>query len=413
MAKKTVKDIDVKGKKVVMRVDFNVPMKDGKITDDTRIVGALPTIKYVLEQGATSLVLMSHLSDPYKSAKKAEASDLDAWVAENEAKFSLSAAASRLGELLGKEVIMGSRDMAENKKTFDSLAEGGILMLENTRFNTAETSKDDAARETMAKELAQFGEIYVNDAFGTAHRAHASTCDIAKFLPAVSGFLIEKELDFILDKVVNNPAHPFVAIVGGAKVSSKITVIEKMLGKVDRLIIGGGMTFTFFKAMGYEIGSSLCEDDQIETAKSTMEAAKKAGVEIIFPVDSVAADKFSADANTKIVPAESMPEGWMGLDAGPESIELFKKALSDAKTVFWNGPVGVFEIDAFAKGTLAVANVLADLDGTTVIGGGDSVAAVNKAGLADKMDHISTGGGASMELVEGKTLPGIAALMDK
>jgi phosphoglycerate kinase len=288
------------------------------------------------------------------------------------------------------------------------------LMLENTRFHKEEKSKDEAERQKMAKAIAKYGDVFVNDAFGTAHRAHASTETIAHYLPAVSGFLIEKELEFIEEKVVKNPAKPFVAIIGGAKVSSKITVIEKMLEKVDKIIIGGGMAYTFFKAMGYEVGDSLCENDQVDVAKSTMEAAKAKGVDFVLPVDTVVANAFSQDANTKVVNSDSIPVGWQGLDVGPKTIELFKSTLRGAKTVFWNGPLGVYEWEKFAKGTTAIANVIANLDGAvTVIGGGDAVAAVNNAGLADKMSHISTGGGASMELVQGKVLPGVAALTDK
>jgi 3-phosphoglycerate kinase len=302
----------------------------------------------------------------------------------------------------------------ETKKMVDALGAGEILLLENTRFHKEETAKEEADREKMAIELAKYGDIYVNDAFGTAHRAHASTETIARHLPAVAGFLMEKELEFLEDKIVKNPAKPFVAIIGGAKVSSKITVIEKLLEKVDKIIIGGGMAFTFFKAMGKKVGTSLCEDDQLDVAKNTLAAAKNKGVEFILQTDAIVAKAFSNDAEFKTVDVDHIPDDMMGLDIGPKSIDLFKKALAGAKTVFWNGPVGVFEMSNYAKGTIEIANTLANLKGAiTVIGGGDSVSAVNKAGVADKMTHISTGGGASMELVEGKILPGIAALSDK
>lgn len=420
ITKKTVKDIDIKGKRVVMRVDFNVPMDKGVVQDDTRIQKALPTIKYILEQGVKYLVLMSHLGDPAKDVPKAKAKaekagkkfDEEVWINN---KHKMAPVAARLAELLGKDVKVAPAAFGSEVDTVvEGLGDGDVLMLENTRFHKEEKSKDESERQKMAKAIAKYGDVFVNDAFGTAHRAHASTETIAHYLPAVSGFLIEKELEFIEEKIVKNPVKPFVAIIGGAKVSSKITVIEKMLEKVDKIIIGGGMAYTFFKAMGYEVGDSLCEDDQVDVAKSTLEAAKTKGVDFVLPVDTIIADAFSADANTKVVNSDSIPTGWQGLDVGPKTIELFKTTLEGAKTVFWNGPVGVFEWDKFAKGTLAIAETLANLDGAiTVIGGGDSVSAVNKAGLADKMSHISTGGGASMELVQGKVLPGVAALTDK
>lgn len=420
ITKKTVKDVDIKGKRVIMRVDFNVPMDKGEVQDDTRIQAALPTIKYILDQGVKSLVLMSHLGDPSKDMPKAkekaekqgESFDEAAYMA---AKHKMAPVAARLAELLGKDVQMAPDTYGpETDKMVEGLSDGAILMLENTRFHKEEKAKDEADRKKMAKELSKYGDVFVNDAFGTAHRAHASTETIAHFLPAVSGFLIEKELEFIEDKVVKNPAKPFVAIIGGAKVSSKIGVIEKMMEKVTKIIIGGGMAYTFFKAKGYEIGDSLCEDDQLDVAKSTMSAAEEKGIELILPVDTVIADKFSEDAESKVVESSKIPSGWQGLDIGPKTIEMFKDALKDAKTVFWNGPLGVYEMEKFAIGTNAIANLLAELSGAvTVIGGGDAVSAVNKAGVGDKMSHISTGGGASMELVEGKTLPGIAALMDK
>ncbi len=417
ITKKTVKDVDINGKRVLMRVDFNVPMQDGVIQDDTRIRKALPTIQYILEQGAKSLVLMSHLGDPAKDMPKAKAKaeksgkTFDEEVYLN-GKHRMAPVAAHLAKLLGKEVQSTDSCIGQLDKV-NSLPEGGILMLENTRFHKEEKAKTEEERSVLAKELAKYGDVFVNDAFGTAHRAHASTETIAKYLPAVAGFLIEKELEFIEEKVVKNPKKPFVAILGGAKVSSKITVIEKMLEKVDKLIVGGGMSYTFFKFKGWEVGDSLCEDDMVDTAGAILKKAEEKGVEFLLPVDILIADQFSADANTRVVDSDKMLAGWEGLDVGPKTIDLYEDALKDAKTVFWNGPVGVFEIDKFAKGTLAIANTLANLDAITVIGGGDSVSAVNKAGLADKMSHISTGGGASMELVEGKVLPGVAALLDK
>jgi phosphoglycerate kinase len=420
ISKKTVRDIDIKGKRILMRVDFNVPIKNGIIQDDTRIKAAIPTIKYVLDNKAKSLVLMSHLGDPKKDMKKAKEKAEKAGKPFNEEEYingqhKMAPIAAHLGKLIGKDIKVTSSCMGDDvKKTVDSMKDGDVILLENTRFHKEETSDDPAEREKLAKELAKYGDIFVNDAFGTAHRAHASTETVAHFLPAVAGFLMEKELEFLEEKIVKNPAKPFVAIIGGAKVSSKITVIEKLMEKVNKIIIGGGMAFTFFKAMGKEVGTSLCEADQLDTAKKTMEAAKKKGVEFILQTDAVVAKAFDNNAESKTVDIDNIPKDMMGLDIGPKSIDLFKKALEGAKTVFWNGPVGVFEMEKFAKGTIEIANTLANLKGAvTVIGGGDSVSAVNKAGVADKMTHISTGGGASMELVEGKILPGIAALNNK
>ncbi len=420
ISKKTIKDIDIKGKRVLMRVDFNVPIKNGVIQDDTRITAAIPSIKYVLENGAKSLVLMSHLGDPKKDTKKAKEKAEKAGKPFQEEEYlngqhRMAPIGAHLAKLLGKGVqVAPSCTGAQTEAIVNGLGAGEIALLENTRFHKEETSDSAEDREKLAKELAKYGDVYVNDAFGTAHRAHSSTETVAKYLPAVAGFLMEKELEFLDEKIVKSPAKPFVAIIGGAKVSSKITVIETLMDKVNKIIIGGGMAFTFFKAMGKEVGTSLCEEDQLDVARKTMAKAKEKNVEFILQSDAIVASAVSNDAEPKTVDIDSIPKDMMGLDIGPKSIEEFKKALSDAKTVFWNGPVGVFEMEKFAKGTIEIANTLASLKGaTTVIGGGDSVSAVNKAGVSDKMSHISTGGGASMELVEGKVLPGVAALLNK
>ena len=420
ISKKTIKDIDIKGKRVLMRVDFNVPIKNGVIQDDTRITAAIPSIKYVLENGAKSLVLMSHLGDPKKDTKKAKEKAEKAGKPFQEEEYlngqhRMAPIGAHLAKLLGKVVqVAPSCTGAQTEAIVNGLGAGEIALLENTRFHKEETSDSAEDREKLAKELAKYGDVYVNDAFGTAHRAHSSTETVAKYLPAVAGFLMEKELEFLDEKIVKSPAKPFVAIIGGAKVSSKITVIETLMDKVNKIIIGGGMAFTFFKAMGKEVGTSLCEKDQLDVARKTMAKAKEKNVEFILQSDAIVASAVSNDAEPKTVDIDSIPKDMMGLDIGPKSIEEFKKALSDAKTVFWNGPVGVFEMEKFAKGTIEIANTLASLKGaTTVIGGGDSVSAVNKAGVSDKMSHISTGGGASMELVEGKVLPGVAALLNK
>ncbi len=394
MNKKTVKDIDLKGKKVFVRCDFNVPMDENQnITDNTRIVAALPTIKYLLEQNC-KLILASHLGRP-KGEFKPE--------------FSLAPVAKELSKLLGQEVIMAKDVIGEDAcEKAANLKEGEILLLENVRFHKEETDNDPE----FSKKLASMAEVYVNDAFGTAHRAHSSTTGIASYLPAVSGFLIEKELKF-LGNAVNNPERPFVAILGGAKVSDKIGVIDSLLEKVDTLMIGGGMAYTFFKAQGYEVGKSICEMDKLDLAKEAMEKAKQKGVKLMLPVDTKVGKEFKEDTESKIVSYKEIPEDWEGFDIGPETIKMFEEELRKAKTVVWNGPLGLFEFDQFAIGTNAIAKVLSEIDATTIIGGGDSAAAVKKAGLEDKMTHISTGGGASLEFLEGKKLPGIEALMDK
>ena len=394
MNKKTVKDIDLKGKKVFVRCDFNVPMDENQnITDNTRIVAALPTIKYLLEQNC-KIILASHLGRP-KGEFKPE--------------FSLKPVAKELSKLLNKEVIMAKDVIGEEtiQKALN-LKEGEIMLLENVRFHKEETDNNPE----FAKKLASMAEVFVNDAFGTAHRAHASTAGIADYLPAVAGFLIEKELKF-LGEAINNPERPLVAILGGAKVSDKIGVIDNLLEKVDTLMIGGGMTYTFFKAQGYEVGKSICELDKLDLAKELMEKAKNKGVKLMLPVDTKVGKEYSADTESKTVKSTEIPADWEGLDIGEETIKLYSEELQKAKTVIWNGPLGVFEFPQFAIGTNAIAKVLADLDATTIIGGGDSAAAVKKAGLEDKMTHISTGGGASLEFIEGKKLPGIECLMDK
>lgn len=394
MNKKTVKDIDLKGKKVFVRCDFNVPMDgNGNITDNTRIVAALPTIKYLLEQNC-KLILASHLGRP-KGEFKPE--------------YSLAPVAKELSKLLGKEVIMANDVVGEDATSkANNLKEEGILLLENVRFHKEETENDTE----FSKKLASMAEVFVNDAFGTAHRAHSSTTGIASYLPAVSGFLIEKELKF-LGNAVNNPERPFVAILGGAKVSDKIGVIDSLLEKVDTLMIGGGMAYTFFKAQGYEVGNSICEMDKLDLAKSAMEKAKQKGVKLMLPVDTKVGKEFKADTESKTVKYTEIPADWEGFDIGAETIKMFSDELRNAKTVIWNGPLGLFEFDQFAIGTNEIAKVLSEIDATTIIGGGDSAAAVKKAGLEDKMTHISTGGGASLEFLEGKKLPGIDALMDK
>ena len=421
---KTVKDVDLKGKRIIMRVDFNVPMKDGVVQDDTRIMAALPTIKYILEQNPRSLVLMSHLGDPKKDVKKAQEKAEKAgktWTEADSEKFingknRMAPVVKYFSEKLGKPVTF-LPDALGQKDAIDALPEGAVAMLENVRFHKEETSKDAAERETMAKELATYGDIFVNDAFGTAHRDQASTATIAKFMKEqpVGGFLMEKEVKY-LEPMVTNPPKPMVAIIGGAKVSSKIAVLESLLKNAKYLVIGGGMAYTFLKAQGHSVGKSLVEDDFIDTAKKLLADADAKGVKILLPVDHVGAAEFSADAKTVAVDGVDIPSDLMAMDVGPKTVEEYKKAIGEAKSIVWNGPVGVFEFDAFAKGTEAVAHLVAEATGRgamTVVGGGDSVAAVNKFHLADKMSHVSTGGGASLELLEGKTLPGIAILATK
>ena len=394
MSKKTIRDIDLKGKKVFVRCDFNVPMDENQnITDNRRIVSALPTIKYLIEQNC-KIILSSHLGRPKGEVKP---------------EFSLAPVAKELSKLLGQEVLMAKDVIGESAKTLAAnLKEGQVMLLENVRFHREETDNDPE----FAKQLASMAEVFVNDAFGTAHRAHASTEGISHYLPSVSGFLIEKELKFLGD-ALNNPVRPFVAILGGAKVSDKIGVIDSLLEKVDTLMIGGGMAYTFFKAQGYGVGNSLCEPDKCELALSLMKKAKDKGVKLLLPVDTVIGKEFKPDTESKTVAWTEIPDGWEGFDIGEKTIEMFKDELKTAKTIIWNGPVGLFEFDKFAVGTNSIAKALADLDATTIIGGGDSAAAVEKAGLADKMTHISTGGGASLEFLEGKKLPGIECLQDK
>jgi len=394
--KKSVDDINVKDKKVLVRCDFNVPLIDGKITDENRLVAALPTIKKLIaDQG--KIILCSHLGKPKGQVVK---------------ELSLAPVAVRLSELLGQDVVFAADDtvVGENaKKAVTAMKEGDVILLENTRFRMEETKNGDE----FSKDLASLCDIFVNDAFGTAHRAHCSNVGVTKYVDtAVVGYLMQKEIDF-LGNAVNNPKRPFVAILGGAKVSSKISVIENLLDKVDTLIIGGGMMFTFIKAKGGSIGTSLLEADYLEYALKMLDKAKEKNVKLLLPVDVVAADAFSNDANRKTLKADEIPEGWMGLDIGPETEVLFSEAVKDAKTVVWNGPMGTFEMSNFASGTKAIAQALANADATTIIGGGDSAAAVNQLGYGDKMTHISTGGGASLEFLEGKELPGVAAANDK
>ena len=391
-SKKTLEDIPVTGKKVLVRCDFNVPLDGEKITDETRIIGALPTIKYLIKNNA-KVILCSHLGRPK---------------GEFNMKYSLKPVAKRLSELLNQNVVMAEDVIGDSAKAaVAAMKDGDVVLLENVRFHKEEEKNEPA----FAKELASLAEIFVNDAFGTAHRAHASTAGVADYLPAVCGYLIKKEIEF-MGGALENPARPFVAILGGAKVSDKIGVIENLIDKVDSLIIGGGMAYTFLKAKGYKIGNSICEDDKLDLAKDLMKKAKDKGVNFLLPVGSIVADKFANDAERKYVPSDAMPDGWMGMDIGGITIEKFSNVIEGAKTIIWNGPMGVFEFENFAQGTKAIAEAVAKADAVTIIGGGDSVAAVKQMGFADKMSHISTGGGASLEYLEGKVLPGIACLMD-
>jgi phosphoglycerate kinase len=393
MNKKTVRDIDLKGKKVFCRVDFNVPMKDGEITDETRIRAALPTIEFLVEKGA-KVILASHLGRP-----KGEVVE----------ELRLTPVAARLGELLGKDVKkVDEAHGAEAEAAANSLQDGDVLLLENVRFYAGEENNDPE----LAKAFASLADVYVNDAFGAAHRAHASTEGIAKHIPAVAGLLMEKELD-VLGKALSNPERPFTAIIGGAKVKDKIGVIDNLLEKVDNLIIGGGLAYTFVKAQGHEVGKSLLEEDKIDLAQSFMDKAKEKGVKFYMPEDVVVADDFSEEANTEVVDIDSIPADWEALDIGPKTRDTYRSVIEESKLVIWNGPMGVFELSVFANGTKAVADALATSDAYSVIGGGDSAAAVEKFDLADKMSHISTGGGASLEFMEGKQLPGVVALNEK
>ena len=397
MAKKTVNDIQVKGKRVLVRCDFNVPIVDGKITDDNRIVAALPTLNKLINDGGR-LILCSHLGKPKGP--------------DPNPKFSLELVATRLGEKLGKKVVFAADDtvVGDNaKKAVDAMQDGDVVLLQNTRFRKEETKNE----ESFSKELAALADLYVNDAFGSAHRAHCSTVGVTNFIAeSAVGYLMEKEIKFLGD-AVQNPVRPFVSILGGAKVSDKLAVIENLIEKVDTIIIGGGMAYTFLAAKGYSVGTSLLEADRIDYCKDMIKKAEEKGVKLLLPIDTVIIKEFKNDTEFKTVKSSDIPDGWMGVDIGEETRTLFTDALKDAKTVVWNGPMGVFEFANFAKGTFAVADAMAKIDGTTIIGGGDSAAAVNQGGYGDKMTHISTGGGASLEFLEGKALPGVVAVQEK
>ncbi|MCM3639345.1 phosphoglycerate kinase [Sporosarcina luteola] len=393
MAKQTIKDIELNGKRVFCRVDFNVPMENGEVTDDTRIRAAVPTIEFMAEKGA-KVILASHLGRP-----KGEVNE----------DMRLTAAGKRLSELLGKNVKKLDASIGEEvEQAVADMKAGDIILLENVRFHAGEEKNDSE----LAKKFADLADVFVNDAFGAAHRAHASTAGIAEFIPAVSGFLLEKELE-VLGKALSNPERPFTAIIGGAKVKDKIGVIDNLLDNVDHLLIGGGLSYTFTRAQGYETGNSLVEEDKIELAKSFIQKAKEKNVKLHLPIDAVVADAFSESANVKTVKIDDIPEGWMGLDIGPETADLYADVIKNSKLILWNGPMGVFEMEPFAAGTRKVALAMAETEAYTVIGGGDSAAAVEKFDVADKMDHVSTGGGASLEFMEGKELPGVTALNDK
>jgi phosphoglycerate kinase len=392
MNKKSIRDVELAGKRVFCRVDFNVPMQDGTITDDTRIRAAVPTIRFLMEKGA-KVILASHFGRPKGQVVE---------------EMRLTPVASHLSALLDKEVRkLDDSTGADVEAVVGSMENGDVILLENVRFHAGEEKNDPE----LAKSFAALADLFVNDAFGAAHRAHASTAGIAQYIPAVAGLLMEKEIRF-MGGALSKPERPFTAIVGGAKVKDKIAVIENLLTKVDHLIIGGGMANTFLKAQGYGIGASLCEDDKLDLARSLMEQAKERGVQLLMPVDVVVADRFAADAEKRVVAIDAIPEGWMALDIGPKTVEQYHSVIVESKTVVWNGPMGVFEMDAFAAGTIGVAKAMAACTGTTIIGGGDSVAAVEKAGVAEQMTHISTGGGASLEFMEGKELPGVAVLAD-
>lgn len=400
MNKKTIRDVDIKGKRVLMRVDFNVPLNDKlEITDDTRIQAALPSIRAVVDQGA-SLVLMSHLDRPKGKVVPS---------------MSLKPVAAHLGKLIPNEVKMAPATVGPDVAAMvKALQPGQILVLENTRFQLEEEGKGCTKEEQVAftEELASYGDVYVNDAFGTAHRAHASTALVCDYVESsVAGFLMEKELEYLV-QAIEAPARPFVAIIGGAKVSGKLEVLQSLIQKVDTILIGGGMAYTFLKAQGHAIGNSLCEDDLLDTAREILANAEKAGVNILLPIDNVAADAFADDASIQLV-GQDIPDGWLALDIGPEATKAYAAEIAKAKTVVWNGPMGCFEMSKFAAGTTGICQAVADSDCVSIIGGGDSVSAVNQSGLADKMSHISTGGGASLELLEGKALPGVVALDDK
>lgn len=393
--KQTVRDVNVRGKKVLLRCDFNVPQdkQTGEITSDKRIAASLPTINYLLDNGA-KVIACSHLGKPKGQVIPA---------------MSLAPVAKRLSELLGKPVAFAADAGGEDSlKKAAALKDGEIMLMENVRFEPGETKNDPE----FSKRLASLADIFVSDAFGSVHRAHCSTTGVAEFLPAYAGLLVEKELS-VMGKALDDPKRPFVAILGGAKVSDKIGVITNLLDKADTIIIGGGMAYTFFKAMGWEIGSSLLEADKVELAGETLEKAKEKGVKLLLPMDTVVGDRFAADCESRIVPSNAIPEGWMGLDIGPETVKLYSEEISKAGTVVWNGPMGVFEFPAFASGTRSIAKAMADSNAVTIVGGGDSAAAVEQMGFADKMTHISTGGGASLEFLEGRELPGVACLLNK
>ncbi|ARF13628.1 phosphoglycerate kinase [Sporosarcina ureae] len=391
--KKTIRDIKLNGQRVFCRVDFNVPMEDGKVTDDTRIRAALPTIEYMTNAGA-KVILASHLGRPKGEVKE---------------DMRLTPAGDKLSELLGKPVKKLDSSIGEEvEKAIAEMKDGDVILLENVRFNPGE-EKNDAG---LSKQFAELADVFVNDAFGTAHRAHASTAGIAEYIPGVLGFLLEKELD-VLGKALSHPDRPFTAIIGGAKVKDKIGVIDNLLDKVDNLLIGGGLSYTFTRAQGHETGDSLVEEDKVELAKSFIEKAKQKAVNLYLPTDAVVANKFAADAETKTVAVDAITEGWMGLDIGPETAARYEQVIKDSKFVIWNGPMGVFEMEPFANGTKTVADAMAETTAYTVIGGGDSAAAVEKFEVADQMDHVSTGGGASLEFMEGKELPGVAVLQDR